>query len=321
MDWTEELFERLEQEYPCGYARGGAGATEPTALATIALAAIGRIEAAQLGARWIGSLQGEDGSVGPTAEISEPGWPTSLAILATLAAGPWRREDRANEREARPLDVEQATQWLLQAKGKTLAPNATMGHDCTLVGWSWAAATHSWLEPTAMAVLALKHVGQREHPRTVEGVRLLVDRLLPEGGCNYGNTVVLGQVLRPHLQPTGWVLLALAGEPADRLGASGRQRVERSLGYLEQELSESSPSASLAYGTLALTRYGRRPARADDWLRGAYRRVWERDRSPHKLAMLALAATGKPFPLADQSGGAAGGGSLMPGILRKDGQP
>ena len=90
-----------------------------------------------------------------------------------------------------------------------------LGHDSSLIGWPWVEGTHSWIEPTAWAVLALKAVGLRQHPRTREAVRLLVDRLLPEGGCNFGNTYVLGQQLLPHLQSSGICLLALAGEKID----------------------------------------------------------------------------------------------------------
>jgi len=52
----------------------------------------------------------------------------------------------------------------------------------------------------------------RAHPRADEAVQLMLDRILPGGGCNYGNTIVLDQLLRPHIQPTGIVLLALAGD-------------------------------------------------------------------------------------------------------------
>src|SRR2546428_787916 len=85
------------------------------------------------------------------------------------------------------------------------------------------------LAATAMHVLALKAAGHRDHPRTREAVRLLIDRLLPGGGCNYGNTIVLGQELRPQLQPTGLAMLALAGE-TDPDG-----RVAMSLAYLKSE--------------------------------------------------------------------------------------
>src|SRR5207302_5660581 len=125
--------------------------------------------------------------------------PTSLAVLAALAMP-----------QNPLLDVERAVKWILETRGEALPQTPEMGHNTTLVGWPWVEDTHSWIEPTAMHVLALKAAGRGDHPRTREAVRLLIDRLLVGGGCNYGNTVVMDQGLRPHLQPTGLAMLALA---------------------------------------------------------------------------------------------------------------
>jgi hypothetical protein len=71
------------------------------------------------------------------------------------------------------------------------------------VGWAYAEGTHSWVEPTAFAVLALKAASREYQAAAREGVAVLIDRQLPGGGLNYGNTFVLGQLIRPHIQPTG----------------------------------------------------------------------------------------------------------------------
>ena len=42
MDWREKLLDQLADCVPCGYERGGPTATEPTALASMALVALGR---------------------------------------------------------------------------------------------------------------------------------------------------------------------------------------------------------------------------------------------------------------------------------------
>jgi hypothetical protein len=142
-----------------------------------------------------------------------------------------------------------------------------------------------------MHVLALKATGKAEHPRTREAVRLLIDRLLRAGGCNYGNTVVMDQVLRPHLQPTGLAMLALAGE-SDRDG-----RIAKSLDYLGRELTEKTPAESLSYGLMGLAAHSRFPAMATAWLEAAYRRTIARDAAPYRLALIALAAMGRGCPL------------------------
>jgi hypothetical protein len=157
-----------------------------------------------------------------------------------------------------------------------------MGHDSTLVGWPWVTGTHSWVEPTALAVLALKSAGESDHPRTREGVRLLHDRLLPSGGCNCGNTIVFGQELLPHIQPTGLALLALHGEP-DHDG-----RIARSLAWLQSAVDGQTAAASLAYALWALARYGRAMEKADRWLAIASKRRATKT-SPYRMALLLLA--------------------------------
>jgi hypothetical protein len=247
---------------------------------------VASLSAAVAAANWLASIQQRDGSVGISALQPDPKWPTSLAVLLWMAMRRAMTSQSASNQASpydRPLD--NAVTWTLSARGSAGSRKAHIGHDTTLVGWSWAADTHSWLEPTAMFVLALKAAGLADHPRAREGVRLLVDRLLPNGGANYGNTIVLGQPLLPHIQPTGLALLALAGE------SCADPRIEQSLAYLERELTHDTPAASLGYAVLGLTSHGRRPPEADEWLCAAFQREMRRGPSPYKLALIALAAT------------------------------
>ena len=296
MTWRDELAEQLAAAVPCGYERHGAPATEPTCLATIALAVSGRHCETVPAIDWLAAHQNQDGSVGPTATLASPGWPTALAVVANgyasgsgvndvLGLGSESGPSSRNEAPLQSaLDAERAVRWLLDAKGDVLERTATMGHDSTMVGWPWVLGTHSWIEPSALAVLALKSSGEGEHDRTREAVRLLRDRLLDDGGCNYGNTTVLGQTLRPHLQPTGLALFALFGEE-DSDG-----RIARSLDYLQDELNAETPTASLCYAVLALRRHGLELPQVVSWLAGAARRTIARGASPYRLALLLLAA-------------------------------
>ena len=224
MSWPTKIAEQLSGNLPCGYQSTGPAASEPTALAGLALAAHGQQRGARQAADWLADRQSFDGSVGVTQSQKRPKWPTSLAILTWTTAPTHYQEN-----------VRRAIEWTLSARGSTSPRKPHIGHDTTLTGWSWAADTHSWLEPTAMFVLALKSTGHTNHPRTREAVRMLIDRLLPDGGANYGNTIVLGQPLLAHIQPTGLAMMALAGE------GSNDPRLEKSLTYLEQELGEKTP--------------------------------------------------------------------------------
>jgi len=274
MDWRGQLLVRLAAATPGGYSSRGEVASEPTALAGLALQAHGNREAATRAADWLVAHQEKNGTVGVLATQASPCWPTSLSILL------WQRVDADRYRQP----IERAVAWTLQEKGETHVQRDYIGHDTTLVGWSWAADTHSWLEPTAMFVMALKAVGQSLHARTREAVRLLVDRLLPHGGCNYGNTIVLGQELLPHVEPTGLVMMALADESLDD------PRISRSLEYLERELSAETTTVSLCYGLLGLAACKRSPEQRLDWLSDKYNQLIKRDADCYKLALIALAA-------------------------------
>jgi hypothetical protein len=289
MPWLEELLDRLCGTLPCGYHADGPASSEPTALAALALTAHKRSAAAGVAIDWLSGRQSADGSVGPTATQATPGWPTALAVLAANCFA--KTAPPATVGLSRQFDASKAVAWILQTKGEALPRNDATGHDTTLIGWPWVEETHSWVEPTAMQVLALKATGFHDHPRTREAVRLLIDRLLPGGGCNYGNTVVMGQELRPHLQPTGLAMMALAGE-TDRDG-----RIVKSLDFFARELSPRTAAASLAYGLLGMAAHGRLPRDSQSWLEIAYRRTVAREAAPYRLALLALAALGEESPL------------------------
>ena len=160
----------------------------------------------------------------------------------------------------------------------------------SLLVWPWVDGTHSWIEPTAMHVLALKAAGQSVHSRTREGVAMLLDRQLPSGGCNYGNTFVLGQKLRPHIQPTGLAVLALTGEP------EAASRLARSINFLERSVSRETPTASLCWALMALTAHDRRPDGSEQWLEAAWRRIRNSGIGTYQAALLALAAMNRHLP-------------------------
>ena len=273
--WLDDTLDALTKQPLIGYAMDGAPASEPSAIAALALSRYGRLKAASNAANFLAGIQADDGSVGVRAGESEPGWPTSLAIVAWRAIG-----------DEFQKNIDRGVGWLLSVEGSKLEQSEVFGHDMQLVGWAWAEGTHSWLEPTALAVLGLKAAGKSNHTRTREAVRLILDRQLPGGGCNYGNTVVLGQKLRPHVQPSGMALLALAGEK-DTGG-----RIAKSIAWLRRNIGPETTAASLAWAVLGLKAHGASPPAADEWMAAAQAR--SHLSSPHALALLALAAKGWP---------------------------
>jgi hypothetical protein len=272
MAWTDQLLRRLGEFGPCGYEIHQRPAAEPTALTAWALAAHGRRNDAQAALDFLSACQTGAGEVGVRQGEPQPAWPTSLAILAWQAAG-----DPVFEPH-----IQRGSKWLLAACSDTIPRSPELGHDTTLVAWPWAAGTHAWVEPTSFAVMALKANGLSDHPRTREAVRMLLDRQLPGGGCNYGNTFVLGQKLRPHVQPTGTALAALADE------REGTSRISRSVAWLANNLSAETSTASLCWGLMGLAAHGAAPQASADWLCGAYERAGGSNASSYKLALIAL---------------------------------
>ncbi len=284
----DDTLNRLASSRAWGYHASAAAATEPTALAALALFAHNRFDAARRPIDWLIEQQQSNGALGVTATETAPNWPTSLAVLAWTTARDHAKRASASSYESA---VDRAINWLLEAKGLSADPTPDAGHDPTLVGWPWVIGTHSWVEPTALSVLALKRMGYGNHARTREAVRMLVDRLLPDGGCNYGNTVMLGQTLRSHVQPTGLALLALGGEQ----DATGR--ITRTLDYLQRELSSATTTASLSYGLLGLAAHGACPSGSSGYLASAAGRTLAGDASAYNLSLLALAAARDSDPL------------------------
>ncbi len=265
-----------------GYQPAAAASTEPSALAAIALASAGVLPEAIATADWLARIQKPNGSVGLSATRAEPSWPTALAVLA------WAALDR------NPEGRRKAIEWLLLEKGSTYPPvrEEPRGHDAMIVGWPWVENTHSWVEPTSLAMLALRRETITDNQRFIDGLRLLRDRSLPtRGGWNLGNTFAYGAELRPQPMSTGLALLVLAGtHTSDAM-------IDRTCVYLEGLMPDVRAPMSLAWGILGLTAWSRRPEKADAWLAEAFEAYRDKDSFHFHTALLLLAASERSMVL------------------------
>lgn len=277
MPWIDDAFATLASIDALGYTGADTAAAEPTALTSLASLAHGDVALARRCALWMSQRQQPDGSVNVRGSNEGPGWTTSLAVLT------WSRftaDDRSFLRS-----MQRGVTWLLSRQGETQSQHADVGHDVSLTAWPWVEGTHSWVEPTAFTVLALKAAGLGDHPRTRQAIKLLLDRQLSTGGFNYGNTTVLGQELRPHVQPSGIAMLALAG--AD----DQQSTLQPTLSYLREATDQHTTTASLCWSLLAQAAWHSDHPDANELLEKSYERVAIRNGSPHRLALLALAST------------------------------
>ena len=188
--------------------------------------------------------QQQDGRVRLSVQHPECFWPTALAILA------W--QDSPISRVSQDL----AVKFLLNSAGIHFQrkPNDIVTHDTSLKGWPWIEHTHSWVEPTAMCVLALRTAGHGQHDRVKEAIRMILDRQLPHGGWNVASTIVFGKELVAVPEGTGCALASLAGVIEER-------DVARSLDYLQGQVDRLRTPISLGWSLLGLAAWGRWPTK------------------------------------------------------------
>jgi hypothetical protein len=282
MNWVNETVRHLQNtecsEGGWSYQTSGRPYHEPTALVALALYSNSPqdesiLQLVRRAASLLGARQQADGALGLAEHLPQPQWPTAWAMLLWNALG------------SHPVQRRRAQQWLHERRGHTFTKvNDVLGHDTTIPGWPWVHDTHSWVEPTAAALLALRGSPATDH-RVEQGLALLRDRAIPGGGWNVGNNVVRGRVLRPQCAPTGLALLALAahGCPAD-------SRIRDACRYLQTALPNTRAPASLCWGILALRAWRTVLQRADQLLQLSFQKVMDRGSTPPLLAYLLLAS-------------------------------
>jgi hypothetical protein len=226
----------------------------------------------------LGADQLPDGRVCISPDHPEAFWPTSLAIFA------WHQSPEHRKNQARAAD------FLLRTSGTHFprAANSPSSHDSNIKGWPWIADTHSWAEPTALALMALKIAEYGDHQRVKEATRLLLDRQLPHGGWNYGNTFVFDQELRPMPLSTGIVLNALKDQ-------TSLPTIQPSLSYLQSSVVSLPTPRSLGWSLLGLGAWRVRPEPSPNWVYACLKnqaRYGGYDTSSLSLLLVALKSPG-----------------------------
>lgn len=188
----------------------------------------------------------ESGNVAVHSKYPHAFWPTSYAIIA------WNRST------AHQAEQQRALSFLIGTTGRHWEnkSHGIVGHDASIIGWPWVLETHSWADSTALAIIALEINGLGNHIRVKEGRRLLLNRQLPNGGWNYGNTTVFDQELVAMPESTGIVLCSIAGSVPEQI-------VKASIEYLEKQVGTLRTPVSLSWSILGLSAWGQRPENAD----------------------------------------------------------
>jgi hypothetical protein len=283
-------------------ASAGPDAVEPTALAALALGRSARRgDDVGRATGWLIARQRPDGSWPVTTQVDAPSWAGGVALLALARL---RADTTVMLRGATWLVGRQALRlpWLARVRARLERWRGAVDEvelDLSLRGWPWIDGTYGWVEPTSVALMALRAAGAVAPAvlqaadvadRLQDGHRVLVDRAVPTGGWNYGNSRVLGEELAAYPDTTAWALLALRGVP------TAQAVVVRALDRLPVLLGETRSSLARSLAALALRAHGRddRPVRA-----ALAARVLA-DGPPvevrtQALALLALAGPSLPF--------------------------
>jgi hypothetical protein len=197
-----------------GFFPGKQSWVEPTAYALLAMLGARACEKnVQIGWKLLRSLQLSDGSWPPCAAVAEPHWTTSLAVTLHVLRGVTDEPFRKGVASLlRTTGIENGWQFRI---AHFLRPSV-VELDPSFEAWPWRPGNSSWIEPTAHAVVALKHAAAafddtRLRDRVAQGEKMILDRRCSDGGWNYGNRKVLGVDLPSYPETTALALIGLAG--------------------------------------------------------------------------------------------------------------
>jgi Prenyltransferase and squalene oxidase repeat len=244
-----------------GYLPGTRAALEPTAYASITL----REEKAGQGAstralEFMRSRQASDGGWPVSlADTESSAWVTALVGMALLESEGKPAACIAGERFIVRSFGKMPKAWILRVAEWMQSLDSSYV-DQNYGGWSWNPETARWVEPTAYALLFLKKLDRSGSVASSQGAKnssgiileaesFLYQRRCKEGGWNYGNSEVLGEVLRPFPLTTALVLMALQDH-------SSRPEMQAGLRYLRRAASDEKSALAIAVASLCFDVYG-----------------------------------------------------------------
>lgn len=240
-----------------GYDADGEGFIEPTAAVLLALhqtPQANQVEEEALGkaVEWTVRSQNSDGGWGICPLDRESGWQTAWAVYALGKLGQAEAERLQGLQWLLGEEVMQYTDSELLSAGEAVAKI-----DFSIRGWPWLPGESSWVEPSALTLLALTTnpslAGSTD--RVKEAVLYLRDRRCTGGGWNVGNPVMFDALFPARINPTAWAVLALAE-------VSPKDILPEDLQVLREEMHRDGGTMGFAWGLIALHKLGDEDAEA-----------------------------------------------------------
>jgi hypothetical protein len=275
------LISTQNQDGGWGYAPQQGSAVEPTSAVLLALRNDPYCaRSCQRAIEWLRKTQNPDGGWGFNSKDKESGWQTAWAVLALALSG-----------EASGV-LNQGVKWLLDVKTAQFGEDTMQASkkismvDLSLRGWPWLSGEASWVEPTALTMLALESIpGTEITKRLKESFLYIQDRRCPGGGWNVGSPTMFNLALPARAYPTALVLLALT-----RSGLGNIQGNDISV--LRSQMHRDGGVLALAWGFLALRTLGGDDVSAEDRLSILQGRNGGWADSPFKTAASVMAFKG-----------------------------
>jgi hypothetical protein len=265
-----------------GYAPLQRSIVEPTSASLLALRETPSAgNACRRAIDWLRRTQNPAGGWGFGVGDSESAWPSAWAILALTLSG-----------EAGDF-LERGVKWLLGVKPLQLAEDGMQGAkrilkiDPSLQGWPWLPGEAAFIEPTALAMLALGPRFGFARPRRIhEALQYIQDRRCQGGGWNIGNPFMFNSPLPARAHTTALVLLSLQGLAPGNI-------YPEDMKVLRQEMHREGSILALAWGLLAVRKLGETDAKAEVRLASLQSKNEGWADNPHETAVAIMALRGR----------------------------
>ncbi|MFZ2098141.1 MAG: prenyltransferase/squalene oxidase repeat-containing protein [Anaerolineales bacterium] len=230
-----------------GYSSTQKPVVEPTSAVLLAIRDEPQAyEAYQKGIAWLVNSQHQDGGWGICEDDPESGWQTAWALLVLKQSIP------------KTEVITKAVEWLVTvgtydiSGEEFMKPDFPQSASYNALIWPWLPKQVGFVEPTAMALLALEGLTdlQVAEDRISVALRYFQENRTPDGGWSTGNAGPLDTIVLPRTYPTTLVLLALAYYAKQDI-------LPKDISALEQDMQRDPGILAQSCGALALQTLGK----------------------------------------------------------------
>jgi hypothetical protein len=232
----------------------GASATEPTALAALALLSEDSGRQSILRAiTWFLKVVRPDGGCSPSPSVRSSTFVTALHQLLA--------RQLASHRFTAIHGSDGSLSWLLKIRGEESsflhrARAFVRGEELEDApdGWPWYPGAAAWVVPTSYSLMALKAARESAPSSSLDrriqsGIAFLHARVCSDGGWNHGAARALGYEANSYPESTGVALVALHGEKS--------KVVTRALDLATKMLTTTTSRQAQCWLRLGLMAHGR----------------------------------------------------------------